>query len=274
MVTGVDVCNSMWYNNDMDTSIDVAYTPGMDLCWSTVQVAGYLGTSLPRVSRAIQYLGLSVRRTDRGWVRLSRPDIDMLLKYLGKYPVNSCFTREEMFVLAVLWNRPFGVESMRFLSECAGISPVATGNALKKLASQGLVERTVRRVMRLRVENILIWKLNIRSVLANHELVQNIGNTVVPLRPLRSNSCEPGQGCQIPGVFRSMFWNADFDRLNTQTNARMIATRVVEQMNLNALAWAIKTVDHQAFRDIAYARGNTARMTALALNIANSRESR
>jgi hypothetical protein len=71
-----------------------------------------------------------------------------------------------------------------------------------------------------------------------------------------------------------MFWNADFDRLNTQTNARMIATRVVEQMNLNALAWAIKTVDHQAFRDIAYARGNTARMTALALNIANSRESR
>ena len=102
------------YHNDMDT-------------YSLVAAARTLGTSAPRVRRAIDRLGMRVERTDSGVFRLTQGQVDELASILGITAPVPDLSRTEARVLAALSRSPRGVASVREAARRAGTSPTAAG---------------------------------------------------------------------------------------------------------------------------------------------------
>src|SRR5579863_5496244 len=100
--------------------------------YSLAQAADALGTSLPRVQRAIRDLGIVTTIEGRGR-RLTMAQLTALRRRLGYAPRIAGLTREETFVLAALNLRPLGVRSVRAVARAASVSPTAAGRAVAHL---------------------------------------------------------------------------------------------------------------------------------------------
>src|SRR6266536_6305467 len=108
---------------------------------SASDAARRLGTSLPRVQRAIDRLGLAVERRRGGRVRLSDQELARLRVELGVMPSLEGLGRVETQVLAALARAPRGLAGTRAVARRAGVSPTAAAGALRSLAERRLVRR-------------------------------------------------------------------------------------------------------------------------------------
>src|SRR5271155_1965870 len=111
----------------------------MDSMMSAAALARELGTSVPRVVRAIERLGLDVRQ-DNGRMALGEADVMRLREELGdSIPHVPGLMPTEVKVLAALARAPLGLTSARTVAERAGVSPTTASRAIESLREQGLV---------------------------------------------------------------------------------------------------------------------------------------
>src|ERR1700722_9049023 len=98
--------------------------------YSLAAAARALGTSAPRVRRAVDRLGMPVERTVSGVFRLTPSQVDELAFELGVALPTLDWSRTETQVLAALSRSPRGVASVREAARRAGVSPTAAVRAL------------------------------------------------------------------------------------------------------------------------------------------------
>src|SRR5215207_2212203 len=100
---------------------------------SASEAARRLGTSLPRVQRAIERLGLEVDRGRGGRVLLSESQLEGLRSELGVVPSIDGLSRVETQVLATIARAPRGLATVRAVARRAGVSPTSATAALRSL---------------------------------------------------------------------------------------------------------------------------------------------
>lgn len=230
-------------------------------------VAGWLGVSVPTIHRAIARLGLEPCRGYKGHLRLSRQDVRALLADLGRAPRVEGFSREELFVLNVLYKRPFGLRSGRLVARHAGISPTTALKVLKSLEQRGMVEHRHEVVAEGVSKEISGWILRVGPYWITDAIASEIRSTIPPAPELKTQ-----RDTKVPRRFKHLFWNADLAELNTKDHGAAIAIAVLEQDNPHALAWAIQNLSPEAFAVAALPRrGSTPAMSALAAHIAGKK---
>jgi len=111
----------------------------MDTC-SAAEVARAFDTSVPRVVRAAQRLGLDARGPTGRWA-FTRRMAERLRDELGITPTIPGLDATEVKVLAVLARAPLGLASARVVAGQAAVSPTAASRALRRLEEKGLVRR-------------------------------------------------------------------------------------------------------------------------------------
>lgn len=110
--------------------------------YSLAAAARALGTSAPRVRRAVDHLGPPVKRGASGVFQLTPQQVDELARELGVTVSVPGLSKVEALVLAALSRSPRGVASIREAGRRAGVSPTATAHALARLTADGLVTQT------------------------------------------------------------------------------------------------------------------------------------
>ena len=91
--------------------------------YSLADAARRLGTSSPRIRRAVDRLGLPVERDSSGVFHLTEEQVGELARELGVVPLIPGMSRMEAQVLAALSRSPRGVASVREAARRAGVSP-------------------------------------------------------------------------------------------------------------------------------------------------------
>src|ERR1019366_8038177 len=107
---------------------------------SAAAVARQLGTSVPRVVRAVERLGIDAR-TSNGRMLLHDEQVARLRAELGVGASIPGLPPIQVSVLAALRDAPLGLASIRAVARRAGVSPTASARALDALLSVGLVKR-------------------------------------------------------------------------------------------------------------------------------------
>lgn len=138
------------YHNDMDTC-------------SLAAAARALGTSAPRVRRAVDRLGMPVERAASGVFRLTQQQVDELARELGVTVSVPGLSRVEAKVLAALSRSPRGVASVREAGRRAGVSPTATARALARLTTDDLVTQTPVMLARGRAAETAVYRVRFGS---------------------------------------------------------------------------------------------------------------
>ena len=137
------------------------YRNDMDTC-SLAAAARIVGTSSPRVRRAIDRLGMQVKRGDSGVFRLTRGQLDELSRVLGVTPSVSDMSPTEARVLAALSRSPRGVASVREAARRAGASPTATARAVARLTSAGLIMQSRAMLARGGATQATVYRVSLR----------------------------------------------------------------------------------------------------------------
>ncbi len=236
----------------------------MDTTISAAALARELGTSLPRVVRAIERLGLDVRQ-DNGRMALKPTDVTRLRQELGETPPRvPGLNPAEVEVLAVLARAPLGLTSARTVAERAGISPTTASRAIKSLRSQGLVTIQRRALAAGRARTIDLVRLDYGS-----PRWQQIAGTIAKARPRphrRTHSTH-----SVPPRLRHLFWNTAPSQLDTELAGGYIARRLLSVGDPEGLAWGAANLSAADWRHAARTRGITPRRRALAHNYAAAR---
>src|ERR1700733_5142463 len=110
--------------------------------YSLAGTARRLGTSSPRVRRAVDRLGLPIEQDASGVFHLTEEQVGELARELGVIPLLPGMSRIDAQVLAALSRSPRGVSSVREAARRAGVSPTAAGRALARLTSDDLIDET------------------------------------------------------------------------------------------------------------------------------------
>jgi len=233
--------------------------------WSTPELAAWLGTSIHRIHRAAVAAHLKPSRTSQGHLRFSGEDAITLLHLLGRTPSRDDFTREEFFVLAALWRRPFGLRSARLVARAARVSTATAVKALSALDRQGFVEHRSVWVSEAVATLVTVWVIRLDPFPFTDDLARSLSSTVLP-----STRPAPAQ-TRVPARFKTVFWNSDLRRLTVEANANVICQSILEQSNVDALGWAIQVLPKSAFETLAgRQRGTTPKLRRLAADIAAS----
>src|SRR5580658_572823 len=171
------------------------------------EAAEELGTTVPRVTRALGKLRITRTRAGRrgrgrrGQV-VDERQLARLREHLGATPSGAPFSREEMFVLAALNVSPFGLRSARAVASAAGVSTTTASKVLPKLVANGLVTKSSRKAIDSgRVIQEIVYEANRTG--AGWRLVNDqIQATHLPASTRRT---EPKV---VPRRFWHLFWNA------------------------------------------------------------------
>lgn len=228
--------------------------------YSASAVARMLGTSTPRVLRAIRRLGMAVSTSPSGAYTITATQLDTLRAELGD-PIPVGLTRVQARVLAALARSPRGLASIRSVARRAGVSPTAAGRALQDL-TQSKFARAEQQTLALgRATPVLIYS----AVVVHprwHELAPTLAK--VSLSPLLQQV--PAQ--TVPYYLRHLFWNTAKSQLDVTTSAPYIAKRLLSTGDLDGLAWGATHLPPQAWEHAARSRGVSPRDRALARNLA------
>lgn len=231
---------------------------------SAAALARDLGTSLPRVVRAIERLGLDVRQ-DNGRMALGATDVARLREVLGdSLPRVPGLTRTEVEVLAVLARAPLGLTSARTVAERAGLSPTTASRAIKSLCSQGLVTVKRHTLPAGRARTVELIRLDYGS--SRWQQLAGIIAGAHP-RPRRRRTSTDS----VPPRLRHLFWNTAPSQLHTDRAGGYIARRLLTVADPEGLAWGATNLTANDWRHAARTRGITPRRRALALNYAAAR---
>ena len=228
--------------------------------YSASVVARMLGTSTPRVLRAIRRLHMAVSKSPSGAYTITATQLDALRAELGD-PIPVGLTRVQARVLAALARSPRGLASIRSVGRRAGVSPTAAGRALNGLTQVGLA-RTEKLTLALgRATPVLVYSAAVDHP-RWHELAPPLGKVSLP--PLHEQV--PAQ--TVPYYLRHLFWNTANSQLNVTTSAPFIAKRLLSTGDLDGLAWGATHLPPEAWERAARSRGISPKDRALAHNLA------
>lgn len=238
------------YHNDMDT-------------YSLAATARALGTSAPRVRRAVDRLGMPVERAASGAFLLTSRQVDELACELGVTPTVPGLSQVEIRVLAALSRSPRGVASVREAARRAGVSPTATARALARLDSEGLITRTPLMIAQGHAVEATVYRVRFGSPrwLA---LAPVIARVRVPGRSKRPHVK------RVPPHLLHLFWNVAPAQLDVATSGPFIARRLITSFDPDGLAWGIANLPASAWEHAAATRGLEPAQRALAHNLARN----
>jgi hypothetical protein len=229
--------------------------------YSLAAAARALGTSAPRVRRAVDRLGMPVKRAASGVFQLTSRQVDDLARELGVTPSVPGLSRVDIRVLAALSRSPRGVASVREAGRRAGVTPTATARALARLTSDGLVMRTPMMLARGRAAETTVYRLRFGSPqwLA---LAPVIAQVHMPARAERAHAT------RVPPHLLHLFWNVAPAQLDIASSAPFIARRLITSFDPDGLAWGTVNLPASAWEHAAAARGLEPAQRALARNLA------
>lgn len=228
---------------------------------SGASLARELGTSVPRISRAVERLGIEARQAN-GRFAFTEQQADRLRRALGATPKVEGLTRSEAVVLAALRNAPFGLVSIRAVARRSGLSPTTVGRALKPLTSEGLVEQAVEVIAAGRARKVAVWRANVLHP-RWPELDATLDEVKIPKRPKQF-------GNRVPPYLRHLFWNTAESQLNLNHAGTYIARRLLQTMDIQGLAWGAQALTPEDWRRGAQARGLDPKVKQLARNLAKA----
>ena len=231
---------------------------------SAADLARELGTSVPRVARAAQRLGLDARKPN-GRFAFGPRAADRVRDALGSTPRAQGLSRSELVVLAALRSAPFGLGSARAVARRSGLSPTTAARALKSLAGKQLVEHSAEMVAAGRAREAQIW----RAAFAHPRwpsLDPVLARVERPAPPERGGR---GSG-RVPARLRHLFWNSAETQLDVGAAGPYIARRLLRTMDLQGLAWGAQTLEPDDWEQAVRARGLDPKTRRLALNLAEA----
>lgn len=230
---------------------------------SASEAARRLGTSLPRVQRAIERLGLEVDRGRGGRVLVSESQLERLRSELGVVPSIDGLSRVETQVLAALARAPRGLATLRAVARRGGVSPTAATGALRSLVDRGLVRREREWVAAGRARELELVRANVTApgwaALAPRLAAVRL--------PAGRHAPRPSR---LPARLRHLFWNADPSRLDLDKHGGYVAERLISSHDLDGLAWGARALTARDWEQAARNRGLSAEERALARNLARS----
>ncbi len=223
-----------------------------------------LGTSIPRVKRAISHEGIVPVERAGGRVELAPDQVEALRKRLGEIPRIPGLTRSEALAAAALAGAPFGLTSARALAERAGISPTAAGKAIDSLREKDLITVAQRTIAAGRARELELIRANYSS--PNWQrLAGALARVQPPARPRKASAT------RVPPRLRHLFWNTAPSQLDTTRAGGYIARRLLSTGDPEGLAWGATHLSAEDWRHAARTRGISPQRRALALNIAEDR---
>ena len=228
--------------------------------YSASAVARALGTSTPRVLRAIRRLRMPVSKSRPGTYAITATQLDTLRTELGG-PIPVGLTRPQARVLAALARSPRGLASIRSVARRAGVSPTAAGRALHGLTQAGLARAEKQTLALGQATPVLVYSAVVDHP-RWHELAPALARVFLP--PLPEHV--PAQ--TVPFYLRHLFWNTAKPQLNVTTSAPFIAKRLLSTGDLDGLAWGATHLPPEAWARAATSRGISPRDRALAHNLA------
>ena len=230
---------------------------------SASEAARRLHTSLPRVRRAIDRLGLEVDRRPGGRVQLSETQLERLRSELRVVPPVDGLSRVETQVLAALARAPRGLAATRAVARRAGVSPTAATEALRSLGEHGLVRRERKWLAAGRAREVELVRANVTAP-QWASLAPRLATVRLPV------GRERRRPRRVPARLRHLFWNADPSRLELDAHGGYIAERLLSSHDLDGLAWGARALTAQDWEQAARNRGLPAEEKALARNLARS----
>jgi DNA-binding transcriptional ArsR family regulator len=236
----------------------------MDSAISAAALARELGTSVPRVVRAIERLGLDTRQ-DNGRMKLEPADVARLHEELGVSP--ACvpgLTPAGVKVLAALARAPLGLTSARTVAERADVSPTTASRAIKSLRELRLVTVERRTLPAGRARTVELIRVDYGS-----PGWQQLAVAIARVRPQarRRKASNP----RVPPRLRHLFWNTASSQLDTERAGGYIARRLLTVGDPEGLAWGAANLSVEDWRHAARTRGVSPQRRTLALNYAAAR---
>lgn len=231
----------------------------MDTTYSGAEVARRLGTSIPRVVRGAERLGLSCRASN-GRLRISSKMLRQLEAELGRTPRVPSLTPPQAQVLAALRRAPLGLSSARVVARQAGISPSGASAALKALEARGLVRRESKKIAAGRVRRVELLHAN-RLAPEWTALTPYLKDVRPKARALRRDKV-------VPYRLQHLFWNTAPSQLVVSHAGPYIARRLLTSFSYAGLSWGAENLKASDWRTAAKGRGLDPPTRALALNLA------
>jgi hypothetical protein len=218
----------------MRWTTDTTYNVDMDISIATA--AARLGTSVHRVTRAIERLGIptSPATTERGRPPrvLDEHGFTRLLDDLGATPLVDGYTREEMFVLAALNLDSCGFRSVREVAMASVISPTTATHVLPRLIDRGLVvTASQKELLNGRVVTVTAYHAN-----REHPEWEALSGRIEATRLPIGKPTPPAK--IVPRRFWHLFWNASPQRLPLSEHADFVASRMLLSDDSRAREWA------------------------------------
>lgn len=230
---------------------------------SASEAARRLGTSTPRIVRAVARLGLEARQSN-GRYSVTPYHLARLRAELGVAPSVRGLTRIEAKILAGLARAPLGLRSVRAVAARSGVSPSAASRALRSLIVRDLVRTQKLRIAAGRVREVTMWHANRLHPLWT-QVSGQVASAVDAARP------EP-RAARVPECLGHLFWNTADTQLNVAHGGPYIARRLLRTMDLEGLAWGAANLTAADWREAARARGLEPSVKVLAENLAAASE--
>ena len=232
---------------------------------TTGSLALALGTSVPRVHRAIRELGLTPSQTKGGHLRLSAAEADRLRRRLGRLVPVVGLRREEVLALAALSRRPLGLRSGRAVARAAGISHGASTTALSRLERMGYIMRKRRFVIEGAARPVTEWEVSFLSP-QWRQVAAQIARVEVPQAESRAS-----RPSQLPRRFGHLFWDVPHpEQIDLHLKGSTVAHRILTSSDPRAHAWVATALPPEDLRRVATYRGVSGRVQALAENLARA----
>jgi hypothetical protein len=227
---------------------------------SARQVARTLGTSAPRVLRALADAGAAVAPGRRA--SLGRGHLEQLRVRLGATPRVGELTRTETLVAAALARSPLGLASQRAVARSAGVSPTAAGRAIHRLRKQGLLCVEKRTLPGRAAHRASVIRADYAS-----PAWQRAAEGLARVRPPRAERPE-GRSQRVPANLDHLFWNTADSQKDVRRAGGYIARRLLQAEDLEGLAWGASNLRAADWEHAANARGLPAALRSLAHNLA------
>ena len=233
---------------------------------SAAEAARRLGTSVPRVKRAVERLGLAVEARPGGRVQISRRQFKRLRKELGVRQTLIDLSPSEVAVLSTLAHSPLGLASSRTVARRAGISPTSAIKALKRLEQRRLAQREWTWVAAGRAREQEMIRANYGS-----PQWASLAPRLAKFEPPAARRHQPRDRSPVPPRLRHLFWNTAASQLDPVQAGGYIARRLIQTGDLEGLAWGAANLRPDDWRHAAQTRGLDKSQRALAMNMAEAR---
>lgn len=236
----------------------------MRTIYSASDVARELGTSIPRVTRAVRRLNhTEVVRRAGNRVSISESGVRKLRKYLGVTPTIEGFSPVQIRVLAALAKSPLGVASFRVLGNKAGVAPNTAKSAFLELEKRGLAMRQHHWVAAgCAIEKELLFA-NVMSP-SWPNIAPKLTKLSPPMHRLRKRYK------RVPPYLRHLFWNTAWEQMEIKENGPYIAKRLLATGDVDGIGWGAAHLSASDWKAAANERGLKADMKALATNLAGA----